>query len=55
MQNTSPRSLKRLIRIIKPPKGVRRKAIANDERPKDEEEFYHCEGDLFGFMSIVLE
>ena len=47
MQNASPRSLEQLIRITKPLNDVRRKAIANDERPEDEkEELYHFQGDL---------
>ena len=39
MQNTSPRSLQPLIRMITPLKGARRKSIANNEIPENKREF----------------
>ena len=38
MQNISLKSLQQLIQMITPRKGVKRKAIANDEKPEDEGE-----------------
>ena len=54
MQNTSPRSLQQLTRMIKPLEGARRKFIANDEIPEDErEELCDCEGDLLDVPQLI--
>ena len=56
MQNTSPRSLQPLIRMITPLKGARRKSIANNEIPENKrEKLCDCDGDLLDVASINLE
>lgn len=56
MQNTSPRSLQPLIRMITPLKGARRKSIANNEVPENKrEKLCDCDGDLLDVASINLE
>ena len=49
MKNASPKTLKDLLKLITPPKGVKRGKNANGSPTDEGNELYHCDGDEISY------